>query len=618
MVRWTISLLLAAAVLAAPAAAQTAPTLVRDVKTGMWKGGTRDASAPVADYVQPDTEIEPSIAVNPNDPNNAVAVYQEGRIDSGGDATNGYATTFDGGRTWQYGELPGLTTFPGQGGSFDRASDAVVAFGPDNLVYANSLVFDSETDATRSGITVNVSKDGGRTWSPPVAFQDDNVGGTNDKNWIVVDNGDGPGHHKGRVYVVWDRVAPIVYDYCDHDCDQLANWLPTLQTIDPVAFPGQGLGAYPVVTDDGGLAMALTMLGGALPVSPFVTDQPEPEEYEGLATQQAIMLAPGAGSTPWPAPLAWTPPAQVAFSETRGQPAQRGPEGIPSLTVNRKTGTLHYVWDDGRGREHANDVVISSSTDGGATWSKPAPVNPGPRDDFVDHYGATIDSGSDGTLHVAYRVRDEAEPFSPYIDSYYQESKDDGKTWSAPLKVNRKPSDMRYGAFSRSGTFEGDYDQIASMGGSTYFVRCQGAPAAKGEPFPLDPADTTMSFVDENRGHQHQSCYVSLIQDLPPGAAVDIPGPTPRPGSHRKPIASLKLRLVRTRLPRHRLRLRLKVKAPRLIEQVRFAVGRKRLRPDRKAPFQRVVKLRKRRLVIRAVVVLSDGRRATLRRRTRG
>src|SRR5438105_5037634 len=46
---------------------------------------------------QGDTTVEPSIAVNPEDPNNAVAVYQEGRVDWGGGKCKGCATTCDGG-----------------------------------------------------------------------------------------------------------------------------------------------------------------------------------------------------------------------------------------------------------------------------------------------------------------------------------------------------------------------------------------------------------------------------------------------------------------------------------------------------------------------------------------
>ena len=79
------------------------PKLISDVKTGRPLGSKIPAgSDPIEDYIQPDTQIEPSIAVNPANPKNAVAVYQEGRIADGGDATNGYATTFDGGKHWTY------------------------------------------------------------------------------------------------------------------------------------------------------------------------------------------------------------------------------------------------------------------------------------------------------------------------------------------------------------------------------------------------------------------------------------------------------------------------------------------------------------------------------------
>src|SRR3954465_7039613 len=137
MPRSSLALLLATAlVLAAPAAAiaETGPVVVRDVLTGRFDLPTVPIPAggdSIQDYTQPDTQIEPSIAVNPANPLNVVTAYQEGRIASGGDATNGFATSFDGGATWTSGELPKLTTYGSQGGQLERGSDAVVAFGPD-------------------------------------------------------------------------------------------------------------------------------------------------------------------------------------------------------------------------------------------------------------------------------------------------------------------------------------------------------------------------------------------------------------------------------------------------------------------------------------------------------
>jgi hypothetical protein len=500
-------------------AAASRPTLVRDVKTGADKLGSLTPAAPdpIQDYVQPDTQIEPSIAVNPVNPKNVVTVYQEGRIADGGDATNGYATSFDGGKTWKSGELPGLTSYPGQRGMFERGSDAVVAFGPNNLVYANSLVFDfNKNEGLRSAIAVNVSKDGGRSWGPPVMIQDDDLGGLNDKNWIVVDMGKGPGHHYGRVYVVWDRVAPVVYDYCDHDCDRQANWLPNLQTIPGLIFPGQGIGAYPVITKDGGLGIVMDTLLAGVPVPAG----PDELEIEPGNEELVYIAAPAAGSTPFPAPLAFLPPVEITTNQSTGQPAQRGSEGLPAAAVDPSSGTIYAVWDDARYRsDGTNDALLSRSFDGGVTWTTPQYVNPGATNDHVDHYGVGIAVGSGGTVHVAYRLRDESGQgplYTDTIDTYYQESFDGGDTFTAPLKVDSVPSSPWYDAFSRNGSFEGDYDQIASAGGYTYVVRCQGKPAYAGEPAPLVPnpdGSNTLVLTEAGKGHQHQSTWVALVQN---------------------------------------------------------------------------------------------------------
>ena len=71
---------------------------------------------------QPDTQAEPDIAVDPNDPNVVVAVFQQGRFEDGGSVDPGFAWSHDGGRSWRDGALPNLTT--AVGGEFPRR------FGP--------------------------------------------------------------------------------------------------------------------------------------------------------------------------------------------------------------------------------------------------------------------------------------------------------------------------------------------------------------------------------------------------------------------------------------------------------------------------------------------------------
>ncbi|MDQ1698485.1 MAG: hypothetical protein QOG34_348, partial [Frankiaceae bacterium] len=116
--RATRPLLLAAGVLTAvtaalvptTAGAKGGATVIRDVRASAADIPLHGVTYPIdANHPQPDTEIEPSIAVNPANPNNAVAAFQEERVDAGGDAGNGWATTTDGGKTWHHGYLPGLT-----------------------------------------------------------------------------------------------------------------------------------------------------------------------------------------------------------------------------------------------------------------------------------------------------------------------------------------------------------------------------------------------------------------------------------------------------------------------------------------------------------------------------
>jgi hypothetical protein len=87
---------------------------------------------------QPDTQAEPDIAVDPKNPAVVVAVFQQGRFEEGGSVATGFAWSHDRGRSWRDGALPNLTT--AVGGEFPRASDPVVAFGPDHAVYAQTLV----------------------------------------------------------------------------------------------------------------------------------------------------------------------------------------------------------------------------------------------------------------------------------------------------------------------------------------------------------------------------------------------------------------------------------------------------------------------------------------------
>ena len=368
----------------------------------------------------------------------------------------------------------------------------MAAFGPNNTVYANSLIFDDTTTGGNcSGIAVNVSYDGGLTWTPPAVFQNDCVGGLNDKNWIVVDNSNAPGHHQGRLYAVWDRVAPVVYNYCDTHCENVASWaFPNFLPISPL----QGISSIPLVLQDGSLGVVY----GSLSAVPAAVPGDQPDISPG-SQQIEFALAPGAGSEPLGAPLTFTQTTiPVASDQSNGARYQRA-AGLISADVDQKSGTIYVAWEDSRFRTESPTVVndpaiIASTNNDGLTWGPVTRVDSGaPTNDYVNRYNTAVALGSDGVVHVMYRQRQEdADPksngstFSPVIDTYYQESHDGGASFTAPLKVDTgQATNFYYGAFSRGGLFQGDYDQLATGGPYTYVVRDESYPIVSGEPFGL-------------------------------------------------------------------------------------------------------------------------------------
>jgi hypothetical protein len=467
------------------------PALVRDTMAG------RDTSVPNGKAVQRDTTIEPSIAVNPANPKNVVVGYQMGRVDAGGDASNGYATTFDGGKTWKYGTIPGLTVK--NGGDFDRASDAVVAFGPKNTVYFSSLVFnDVSGNGLRSSIVNNTSHDGGKTWDKPTVVIDDNGGGLNDKNWEIVDNGTGAGHHTGRLYVVWDRVVPVLVSYSD---DEGKTFSPP-----SVVYGGQGIGSMPLVLKDGSLGVVFET--DAAPV-PALHPNPAEDLAEAVSgvTRLVMALSPEAGSVP-AGPLAFSPPVTIGTWSGHEPRAQRASSGLPTAAVDPKSGRIYVGWDDARFRTEpstaVNDPVVTWSDDSGVTWSSLKNLRVGPSNDWVDRFNSMLDVAPDGTLTVAYRQRQEAASttaMSNFVDTYVVRSRDGAKTFTAPIKVNTVRADARFSAFSRNGSFWGDYNQLAvAKDGTAYIVRCESYSVKKGEEADFPPAV------------HHQTTWVAVVR----------------------------------------------------------------------------------------------------------
>ena len=518
------------AVTAASASGSPAPTVLLRDNLASIDNTTQfeNTTAPYPPY-QHETNVEPSIGVNPNNVDNAVAAFHEGRDATGSAADIGFATTMDGGNTWTSGNLPHLTSIVDPNQTLNHASDPVVSFGPDNVVYVNSLVTTEQNGNPQvAGLAVSESKDGGLTWEAPVIMHDDNVfelataGFYDDKNWMTVDMSHAAGHHFGRVYVVWDVQVSMLYAYCDPEgtalgaagtpgCDQPGNWTTFANSNQGfyVFSTTPGIGSYPLVLQNGNLEIVFSGTSGF---------------------DQVTTLTP-AGSVSWPAPLTFnTVLSSIASDDSGAVRLQRAGPDLPTASVDPVSGRVAVGWAGTNPRtDGLNDPEVAISTDAtGQTFGSPIRVDQGaPMGDFVDRYNTMLDWGPTGDLRVGYRQRQEAlnaADMSQFIDTFYQVSYDDGATFSAPLKVDTQQTDVGYCAFSRNGCFEGDYDQLAAAGANSYLVRDEAFASTPGEPYNNVPtgAANTPCFCSNN-GHEHQSTWVAVVG--PEAAAVTPEAP---------------------------------------------------------------------------------------------
>ena len=203
-----------------------------------------------------DTQVEPDIAMDPNNANSVVAVTQQGRFKTGGSADSGFAASSDGGHTWTSGNFPGLSK--AVGGPYDRSSDPTAAFGPDHVAYASTIDF-TFRDHCPNAVGVNTSTDGGRTWNDPVFPQADHSCDVfNDKNWLAVDTNPASPFF-GRVYLVWSRFAPNGAGVLRYSDDDGQTWSSLIAVTSPTADVE---GLLPLVQSNGDLTVVYDQFVG--------------------------------------------------------------------------------------------------------------------------------------------------------------------------------------------------------------------------------------------------------------------------------------------------------------------------------------------------------------------
>ena len=135
---------------------------------------------------QHETQVEPdSFSVG----STIVTAFQTGRVDGGGAAAIGWATSTDAGKHWRAGTLAQSR--------YELVSDPVVAY---DATHATWLVAALGSGNTGVELWVSRSRDG-VTWSQPVVAADD-APEEYDKEWVACDNS-ARSPFKGRCYLAY-------------------------------------------------------------------------------------------------------------------------------------------------------------------------------------------------------------------------------------------------------------------------------------------------------------------------------------------------------------------------------------------------------------------------------
>lgn len=408
---------------------------------------------------------EPNVAVDPDDPQHMVASSNDY-----GSCCDQYYTSFDGGTTWQTGNMS--TRGPNVVGS-----DPITVFDPkhDTVVHLSlNFKLSSGIPATNGDVVASVSTDGGLTWKVPTVIGH-GLGAHlfMDKEDATVDT-DPSSPHYGRIYVTWTGFfgsskrtlsSPIMLASSD---DGGTTWSTpkvisgsnptycTFQTSGPAGECDEDQASAPRVAPGGDLYVA------------FMNSQNTAawEPGEQFENQYLIVKSTDGGNT-------FSAPHHIVNLEDGDRDYPLNVDGRQTLTglqvrvwgagtlaIDPTSGRLYLSYSDNSLGVHdvANPVtrsevfVVSSSN--GVTWSAPSLVDP----DANESWFPWIDVAPDGTVGLIYNDR---RPGNTYV-AELAEGAPGSFTTTVVSQAASHPDDS---AFFKAGipacpdcaTFHGDY-----------------------------------------------------------------------------------------------------------------------------------------------------------------
>ncbi|HVM34504.1 MAG TPA: sialidase family protein [Actinomycetota bacterium] len=363
-----------------------------------------DGRPPQAGVAYESAEVEGHLAADPGRDEHLVAAWQQDRWNNGAARGIVAAVSDDGGRTWtESGDTrtslcTGGTT--ANGGGYRRVTDPWVALGPDGAAYLATLSVDPDAASpfgvNPDAILVARSDDGGMSWDDPVTLvRDTDPTIHNDKPSITADP-----YRPGTAYAAWgtltndNEVISGVTSFSS-SVDGGRTWEKPRIVYEPEGV-GSTLGSQVLVLPHAG-----RLRGGLVMVATVVSTEVDTRTY----SFRLVATAAADRKSRWSEPSTIAAPEpKEAIDPISGDTIVSG-RLLPDGAVDPQTGSVYVVWlDSPRGAKY-NRVFLSSSSDGGRSWTPPVPVNRTPSGIPVPNRQVLLPAVhvlADGTVGVTY------------------------------------------------------------------------------------------------------------------------------------------------------------------------------------------------------------------------
>ena len=417
-------------------------------------------SACAARAQSPDHPGEPSLAVDPTNPSQLVATWQENR--SPNDLGNVVAVSHDGGSTWTRAALPSILTCTG--GPYVRATDPWVSIGRDGIVYLSALVTrpGSSTGTTRD-IVVSISRDHGASWEAPVVLESLTAPPAQpDKDAILADP-----RRPGSAYAVWvdypvaGNAQPVVDQVVfARTTDAGRTWSKpaSIYSGNDEAQENQ------LLMTAGGVLLDVFIEGSSLPG----TAHPPP-----LPVKIRVMRSTNQGQT-------WSAPVDAAnFTYTNAvDPGTGGQLRFfgQQITAAAAGNAIYVAWFEDH--KDFSTILVARSEDAGLHWRAPQVVVREKPQAFLP----TLAVAGDATVGVLWFDVRHFAPGSARLDTdvWFSTSRNRGASWTERHAAG--PFDLRSAPGGSLGPFIGDYMGLVGLPDGFAAVFIQAKPQSRNGP----------------------------------------------------------------------------------------------------------------------------------------